>query len=469
MQPRLLKFWDEVRASYWFIPLLMTIAAIVLAAVTTALDKTYGHDWLEAVPWLIENRPDGARQILSTIAGSMITVAGVVFSITVVAVVHASAQLGPRLLTNFMRDRGNQITLGTFIATFLYCILVLRTVQSPEDAMTPGAGEDLAAGFVPHIGMLGALVLTLCSVGVLIYFIHHIPKSIHVSHVVAEVGKELRLKVEQRLPEGFGEPVPEDVERSEVEPDDFGERAVTVEADGSGYVQAVNEKALLDIAVENDLILELHVRPGIFVRPGKALVEAYPRDRVTEKIADSIRLSYAWGNKRTPLQDDMFLVNELAEIGIRALSPGINDPFTAVSCIDWLADGLASFASREVPDRFRFDEGGALRVIAHPIDLEEFAEAALGQIAPYAAVDRVAGLHLLSAIGELSEGITSDQGRDLLRHYAGRVINGAEAELQDPGTLALFRQRYRDVMRLLRRDGENGAAAGEAEWMAESS
>jgi uncharacterized membrane protein len=468
MHPRLLKFWDALRESYWFIPLLMTTAAIALAAVTTALDKTHGRDWLEAVPWLIENRPDGARQILSTIAGSMITVAGVVFSITVVAVVHASAQLGPRLLTNFMRDRGNQITLGTFIATFLYCLLVLRTVQSPEDALTPG-GEDLAAGFVPHIGMLGALILTLCSVGVLIYFIHHIPRSIHVSHVVAEVGKELRRKVERRLPEALGEPAPEDVDRSAIEPDDFAERAVTVDADGSGYVQAVDEKALLEIAFTNDLILVLHARPGVFVRPGKALVEAYPQDRVTDKIADSIRLSYAWGNKRTPMQDHMFLVNELAEIGIRALSPGINDPFTAVSCIDWLADGIASFVSHEVPDKFRFDESGALRIIAHPIDLEEFAEAAFGQIAPYAAVDRVAGLHLLSAIGELSEVITFDSGRDLLRHYAGRVMEGAEASLEDPGTLALFRQRYRDVMRLLRREGENGAAAGEAEWMAESS
>jgi uncharacterized membrane protein len=277
MYARVLKFWDEVRSSYWFLPLLMTLAAVVLATVTTALDKAYEHDWIEAVPWLIENRPEGARTTLSTIAGSMITVAGVVFSITIGGVVSASGQPGARLLTNFMRDRGNQVTLGTFIATFLYCLLVLRMVRSPEEFAQPGVDEEIAAGFVPHIGMLGALLLALCSVGVLIYFIHHVPRSIHVSNVVAEIGKELRRKVETRFPEAFGQPIPDEVDPRDVEPEDFTERSVPISADGSGYIQAVDEDSLFRIAVDNKLILVLHSRPGVFARPGKTLVQAYPK------------------------------------------------------------------------------------------------------------------------------------------------------------------------------------------------
>ena len=206
MKARILAHIDGLRSSYWFIPSVMALGAIVLSFVTTAIDGRIGPGWIERVSWLYANKPDGARGLLSTVAGSMIGVAGVTFSITIASVVYASGQYGPRLLTNFMSDRGNQVTLGTFIATFLYCLLVLRTIRAADEASgAANPSGDVVGAFVPHVAIVTALVLALASVGVLIFFIHHVPESIHVSHVIAGVGRDLSEKIEKLFPERIGQ------------------------------------------------------------------------------------------------------------------------------------------------------------------------------------------------------------------------------------------------------------------------
>jgi uncharacterized membrane protein len=457
MPVRLTQFLDQLRASYWFIPTVMSVLAVALAFGTSIADRALGSDWIEALDWLEANRPSGAREVLSAIASSMITVAGVVFSITVVAVVYASGQHGPRLLTNFMRDRGNQITLGTFIATYLYCLLILRTVRDAEEVIDPENAADAASGFVPHIGMFVALGLALCSIAVLVYFIHHIPRSINISNVIAEIGRELRGMIEKRFPDRIGHGVPEELDPALAEPADFAERACTVDADGVGYVQAVDVDALLDVAKKRDLVLRVHHRPGTFVRPGKALVEVYPKERADEEVRDRIRVAFAWGAQRTPVQDFLFLVNELVEIASRALSPGVNDPMTAVTCLDWLAAGAAQFAGRDSPDALRYDEDRNLRVITHPVGFGEFAEAAFGQLRPYAAGDRIAGMKMMAVLGELAEAVFEEESRAVLRYHANALMEGAEKLLADPESLVLMRIRHREVMALLRGRAEDTA------------
>lgn len=462
MKVRLLKFWDSLRSSYWFIPALMTLGALGAAVGTGFLDARLGDEWIREVPWLYANKPDGARAVLSTIAGSMITVAGVVFSITMAAVVYASGQYGPRLLSNFMRDRGNQVTLGTFIATFIYCLQVLRTIRS-RDEIGGSFFEPISyeGGFVPHIGMLGALALTLASIGVLIYFINHVPSSIHISNVIGEIGKELRATIEKRFPERFGRGVGEEEERPEV-PDGLGDGWGRVEADGSGYVQAVDENALFRQAHAHDLIVRIRSRPGDFVRPGKELVEVYPEEHATEAVCDEIRLAFAWGRRRSPAQDYMFLVDELVEIAARALSPGVNDPFTAIGCLDWLGGAVAAFASREEPDPLRLDDDGRLRVIARPTTFPEFVDAAFGQLRPYVASDRNASLHFLGVLGDLATTVEGDARREILRNHATSLLEAAEEAMTDPVSLARVRACYNDTLRLLRavaRDRHGGAVA----------
>ena len=447
VKARVLDVWDNVRSSYWFIPTLMSIAAIGLALVTTGVDGRIGPDWIDDVSFLHGNKPDGARTLLSTVAGSMIGVAGVTFSITIASVVYATGQYGPRLLTNFMDDRGNQVTLGTFIATFLYCLLVLRTIRAADE--TTGVGE-----FVPHVAVLTGLGLTLASVAVFIYFIHHVPESIHVSNLIAGVGRDLLARMDTLFPERVGEAgttreAGDDDEALTAVPDGFFEEARRVVADGAGYVRGVDSDALLRVAVEHDLVVRVRHRPGDFVAPGDALVLAWPPARATDEAVRAVRTAFAWGSQRTARQDVRFLVDELVEIAARALSPGVNDPFTAVSCLDWLSAALKDLAARDFPEPTRHDEGGALRVVAQPTTFGEFVEGVYSQLRPYVAADRNAALHALTTIGEVAGRATDRSQLDALREQADALLQGAGDALALEADRRDVRERHRQVARIL--------------------
>lgn len=175
---RLANLWESLRTSYWFVPTLMTAGGVALSFASVHLDERVNYKWVRTVGWIWAGGAEGARQVLSTIAGSMITVAGVAFSITIVALTLASNQFGPRLLRNFVRDAGNQIVLGTFIATFVYCLLVLRTVRGEDDTE-----------FVPYVSVTLGVAFALTSLGVLIYFIHHVAISIQAENLIASVAR----------------------------------------------------------------------------------------------------------------------------------------------------------------------------------------------------------------------------------------------------------------------------------------
>ena len=471
MKARFLAVWDDLLSSYWFIPSLMTIGAVVLSFVTTKVDGIVGSDWIDNISWLYANKPDGARVLLSTIAGSMIGVAGVTFSITIASVVYASGQYGPRLLTNFMRDQGNQITLGTFIATFLYSLLVLRTIRAADEGY---GGEnpagDLVGPFVPHIAIVTALVFALASIAVLIFFIHHIPESIHVSNVTAGIGNELHHKIDTLFPErvGTGEPTDEALRRDEVRtdlPEHFFEDAEPIEANSSGYLQGVDASALLHLATDHELLLRVRHRPGDFVSEGDTLVHAWPAANVKDETYARLRAAFAWGHQRTARQDVRFLINELVEIAARALSPGVNDPFTAMGCLDWLGGALKRLADREIPSADRYDEHGTLRVVAEPTSYEEFVSHVFAQLRPYVAADRNATLHALKVIGEVAGRVETEERRAALRHQADALLDGAETLLALEADKASVRKRHGDVVRLLSGRVSFEALSAESDWI----
>lgn len=449
----------------------MVVGAIILSFVTTAIDGYVGPEWIENVSWLYSNRPEGARGLLTTVAGSMIGVAGVTFSITIASVVYASGQYGPRLLTNFMSDRGNQVTLGTFIATFLYCLLVLRTVRAADEASGgQNPSGDVIGEFVPHVAIVTGMSLALASVGVLIFFIHHVPESIHVSNVIAGVGRDLRDKIDTLFPDRIGTPEAgeealEDPDVVTELPESFYSDAVAVEADGSGYIQGVDTDTLVDLATQSDLVIRVRHRPGDFVAEGDALVLIWPSERVTDEVHQRLRVAFAWGSQRTALQDTRFLINELVEIAARALSPGVNDPFTAISCLDWLAASLKSLADRSFPESLRYDEDGALRVIAEPTTFREFVGHVYGQLRPYLATDRNAALHALKTIGEISIRSTSPSQREALRHEADAIAEGASTALTLEADRSSVAARHRTVIQLLSGHIDLRRAATETDWI----
>ncbi len=448
MRAVLLKFFDTLRSSYWFIPSIMAVLAVVLAIGMILIDSYYGSNWINHVRWLYVASPSGARQVLSSIGGSMITVAGTVFSVTIAAVVYASGQYGPRLLTNFMKDRGNQVTLGTFIATFIYCLIVLRTVRSSD--------ESSGYSFVPNTALLVGVILALCSIAVLIFFIHHVPSKIHINSVIEDVGVQLIDGIGKRYPEKIGS------ERGRADADDredlipktfrreAGEETASermlLDAETTGYIQIVDDERLIEIAHKHDLVLRLQYLPGDFIHVGRTLVEAWPPERCGPRAVKAILAAYSTGPKRSALQDLRFLIDELVEIAARALSPGVNDPFTATSCLDWLSAGLSDLAKRDLPSHLRADKNGALRVIAHPQSFEDFLERAFGSLVQYVASDMVAGLRYLVVLGEISLSCDDHRRVQTLALYVDRLETLAEQSL-DAFNLARVRERAAQLRR----------------------
>ena len=464
MNARLIDWLRELRASYWFIPSLMASTAVVLSLLTVMLDGHLGGRWLNDVDWLYANKPDGARAVLSTVAGSMITVAGVTFSMTILTVSFAAGQIGPRLMNNFMRDRGNQITLGTFISTFLYCLMVLRTVRNADEA-DPSVDQTLGA-FVPHISVLLALLMAVASVGVLIYFIHHVPESINVSNVIARVGRDLNEMIDRQFPTRIGEAVvsPNPTPQAEDWRPPPGEPGV-VRATADGYLRTVDGRALLRVAAEHDLCLRLEYRPGDFVCAGAVLLEAWPGESVDESVADRCRGAFTVGASRTRHQNLFFLVDELAEIIGRALSPGVNDPFTAIGCLDWVQSVLLNLGRREAVEARRFGPDHRLRVVAFPVRFESVVQRICGQTLSYVSTDRNASLRMMKMLAEVAAELPAGSRREAVLEQATRLRVAASEGLALKVDREALETRYQQLLEVVHNRSAEARRRGDQGWL----
>lgn len=426
MNARLIKFWNDLQGSYYFLPGLMALGAVLLAMLTSHIDKTWGYEQAEKLGWFYSNKADGARAILTTIAGSMMTVASVTFSITMVAVTSAAGQYGPRLIGNFMRDRANQITLGTFTSTFVYCLLILRVARTGDASGI----ENGVSEFVPNLSLLVAMGLTMVSVGVMIFFIHHIPETLNVGNITGQVGRQLRRDIRKMFPDKIGEET--DVNVADLEsydPRNASEVTATVE----GYIQAVNETALMDWARENDAVIRLQYRPGDFAVYGNVLMRVWSRDGSSvsfdKQALKKIRAGYAMGQDRTAHQNILFLADELVEILARALSPGINDPFTAINCINWYQSAIMTMMDVTPPSPLRRDKDNVIRIISFPVSFERFVSVLCDQSRAYIATDRNTTLKMLTVLTELISWAKTDEHRDVLSEQLEKLELAAREAL----------------------------------------
>lgn len=363
---RLIDLWDRVRSSYWFIPSLMFFGAVLLALGMARLDIFFVRG--EVLPdWFPKFDGEAARSILSTIASGMITVTGVVFSLTIVSLQLASSQFGPRLLRAFMSSLGNQIVLGTFTATFIYSLIVVGTVRDSDF-------------FVPQLSTLVGIFLGIIGIAVLIYFIHHVATSIRIENLIETVAGELRKVSDDMFPLEIGEGSTA-LARKEGDPfppdGDFAE----VRADGAGYIRRIDGDMLMAAACEHDLVLRVIQKPGDFLVYREVLFHASPAAKITPEVEERLRDSVVLGSDRTPTQDIAFAIGLLVEVAQRALSPGINDPFTAIECANRLAEGLCRIICRPRPSPYRLDSSGTLRVIAEPLSIEDMTHKAFDPIA----------------------------------------------------------------------------------------
>lgn len=420
MKNRLISLSDKLSASYWFIPMLMGLSAILLSIITIELDEGIGRDLRWVTGLIYVDSPEGARALMSTVASSMISVAGTVFSLTMVVLSLTSQQYGPLVLAHFMRDRGNQFVLGIFTATFIYCLLILRTIRGVENSI-----------FIPHISVLVGLGLSILSLAVLIYFIHHVSQSIQAPNIITRINNELVEAVEDMFPAQLGhEPPPivdESLQNNLIER--FSETGFPVKTSESGYLQMVDPDALIQIADEHNLIMSLDVLPGRFLYQGQTLVRVLPKTALDKALSKTIESAFIIGSNRTRTQDIEFTITQLSALAVRALSPAINDPFTAIMVIDHLGEALCAVLTRQQPSMFRYDSENQLRVIATSVTFKTLFHTAFDQIAHYGYGDPKIDVRLMQVFKALWDCATAESDRTFLETTLNRLFEESRNRL----------------------------------------
>jgi uncharacterized membrane protein len=410
MKPHIPAFYYKLKATFWFVPTVMAAAAACAALISVAIDRNLGDAWARDLAFAWPGGADGARSVLTMIAASTLTVASIVFTITIIALAQTSSHFGPGVLRNFTSDRGNQFVLGAFVATFLYSLLVLRTVRAE--------GGDI---FVPYVSINLGIALAVLSLAVLIYFIHHIATSIQADLLIARIGRECLDAVQTMFPQtiGTGTPRDEPAASSDAVQPEPPDQEVAAEATGS--VQAVDDAALMDAAERANGPITLLARPGDFVSPGQPLAGVAAPGRLDEELRRRLRAAFHIDVRRAPEHDLVYAMQQLAEIASRALSPGISEPVTALLCIDWLGAALRSVAGRVIPSGQRTDDSGRVRVIATPLSFQEIVYGSIGMIRRNANGSPDIYCALLRTVKNIAPALKRDGDRTVLLNEVRQI------------------------------------------------
>ncbi|QDV33865.1 DUF2254 domain-containing protein [Tautonia plasticadhaerens] len=454
-----IRIWDALRSSLWFVPALIVSAMVVLAVVLVYANGTVDEEVLGRFPRLFGAGAEGSRGLLTAVASSMISVAGVTFSITIVVLSLASNQYSPRILRNFLRDRFNQSVLGIFLGIYAYCLIVVRTIRADGDP------------FVPSLAVLGGVVLALFGVGVLIAFIHHIIASIQAGQIISEAASETLGAIDHLFPEPIGDPFPEgeDPGLSRF----LGQTAwLPIPARRSGYVCRVDGEALLGLAERVGAVARVEYAPGDFCVEGMPLVslafvpearaplsEAENRRELFRRLEDGPRgdeakvdlvagkvdALYILGKNRTVGQDVGFGIQQVVDVALKALSPGINETTTAISCIHYLAVILSRLASRKVGTRGRASDG-KLRVIAERPSFEGLLDQAFDEIRRNAEGNVSVLDELLVALGTIGTFSRDADRRRALRRHVVEIAAVADRSVAAPSDRGGLEARIRRAL-----------------------
>jgi len=441
MKTRITNVWFNLSSSYWFVPALLGFAAVGLSYGVYAVDVYLRENDVSSVWWLYGGGISGARTILTSMATSLVTIASVVFSISLLVLSTTLSQYGPLLIRNFMHDRASQVTFGIFVATFIYCYLMLNLLKGQQ------------VDYMPGLSVTVGILLGIVSVGVLVYFIHHMAASIQSDNVIATVGKDFEKTIARLYPESKKNNNRRPTNKVDPSvPPDFDQHASPVLAAQAGYLQAVDTQHLLHIAGENDLILRLGFRPGLFVNEQHALALVWPGERKDERICREIRQGFIFGTERTLEQDVEFAVNQIIEIAVRALSPSLNDPFIALTCVDWLGVGLMKMAESDIPSPYHYDKSGKLRIIAHPLDFVELTGEMFTKLRQYANLNVATTIRLLEVIQEIGGTVQREPDRVALLKHALMLERGSRALQMQQWERKCVEEKFRLAVRALMKD-----------------
>ena len=351
-----------VATSFWFVPAMMMIGSAALAVIAEGTTNT---SWLASLlvnAGLLPAESEKSRLILSTIIGSIITVTTLVFSMTLIALSQAAQQLGPRLLAEFRGSKKNQVVLGAFVGTVFYALLTLTMASDP----------------VPVTSVFVAVVLVIVCFGLLIFFIHHVARSMEADHIIALVASDIENVITKNYT--LRSDLDENHDRMDAADVDRGSDCKIVHAKSGGYVQTMDYTRLVDLAACNDVVLNMCVRPGKFVVTGAPIGTITPPPDDGTDIDRAINLALVIGRTRTAAQDVEFSIKSMVEVALRALSPGVNDVFTAITCIDRLGAAMALAMRYGSPPTVMVDDEGSPRVIRDPVTFEGLMDIAFNEI-----------------------------------------------------------------------------------------
>lgn len=411
MTARFRKLFDDLVEAFWLLPALIVLAGVLAALAFVQLDRSgIVPRWL-LEGWLYDGGATGARTLLGTIASSTIGVAGTVFSITIAALSLAAGQMGPRLLRNFTKDRGNQLTLGAFLGTFSYALIVLRSVRTQDEG-----------AFIPHLSLTIAIILAFVCVATLVYFVGHMAGRINVDTVIELVSEEVqsaivRLTTDQR--------------QADPPPPDFWKDGTPIDDSRSGYLQHMDDQGLADWAAEHATSIRLLVRPGDYIFPGATVAIMVPP---VEGASAAIQNATALGPQRVSSLDLEFAVRQLVEVAVRALSPGINDPHTVMSALDRLGAALCEIVTLYLPTGVLMrDDRPAL--VAPSIQYDGLLNAMFHMIRQNASTSPVVLIRMLDVLTAVVSAERDHRRMMWLKEHADLVVGDARRNITTPADL----------------------------------
>ncbi|GGS28765.1 DUF2254 domain-containing protein [Deinococcus knuensis] len=432
---------EQWTRQFWFIPAVMTALALILAEVGISLEERYGV--AKALSFAYSGGESGARSVLSAVGSSSIGVAGTVFSITIAALSYAAGNMGPRLLDNFTRDRGNQVVLGVFIATFTFSIYTLRSVTGSEE--TP---------FVPHYNVSVAMLLALACVAALVYYLAHVTSSINMTRVVNLLRDDLRRALD-RATEQLDRSPGGSVRDVSPPPEEYWAQAEVFRAPDGGYLQLVDIEGLVARAEAHGVSVRLHVRAGDYVFPHSPVAQGVP------DLPDGLNIMGALtlGKRRVAGQDLEYSVRQLSEVAARALSPGVNDPVTAMDVIDRFGDALCRLNDRRWPNGV-YLRGHQVRLVMPATSFGGLLDAMFTMPRQYGKGSPAVTLRMLEVFQIVAECIDDPLRRQELLRHARLVLEDAQGATSNSQDLADLNERFGRVERTVQESGgpRDGAA-----------
>lgn len=427
MTTHLRQSWQLLRESLWFVPGLMVLGAFGLAYSLIEFDNNTAFDGAKQFPLLFGVGAEGSRGMLTAIAGSMLTVAALAFSLTLATITQVSSQYSPRVLRNFMRDRVNQVVMGYFVSVFAYCLIVLGTIRGTDEQK-----------FVPATAVLAGLLLALGGVAALIFFIHHIAESLQTGTIVRHIFHETGKAIDDLFPDDFGDPIdnPAKAEAAlRYSDEETGPRQagwIPVLSDQTGYLQRIDTDGLLRWATKHRVVLRIERDMGAFVNEGTRLFSVRSGmerpDPDEADWPDDLLDFVSIGRHRNVEQDVAFGIQQLVDITLKALSPGINDTTTAIMAIDYLGAIVGRLAQREFPARLRSD-GQHLRILARTSDFETYVRLAFDLPRINARGNHAVFRRLLRALAVAADAACSPDRKPVLGEQARLLMDYANQTL----------------------------------------